>query len=382
MCLVANAYRQKMNESSASNNFSKDDLEQELENLATGMDLDYEDDVQFRESLTKYSISTYGSDLEVEVLVKRLNEDRYVIPDYQRGYVWTRRRASKFIESLLVGLPIPGIFLYREGEKFLVIDGHQRLRSLQAFLSGRFPESDKIFKLEGVSAEFNGKTYPELSATDKSNLDTAIIHASIIEQEQPSETGNASSIYHIFERINSGSVPLTPHEVRYCANYGEFARQIKEWNKDSNWRELIGKVNARMKDQEIILRFVALLSNRTSYEAPMQSFLDGYLRKNRDPDKDFLRETEEIFKQTVAYINSHVGDKAFRRSTAINVAIADAILVTTADGLKAQDLKQNYNEQVTQLKLDPEFIEVTGSSTSDKEKVKKRMERAKVFLRQ
>lgn len=362
---------------------ARDNLEENLEDISSGVDPDFEDQPQdSRESLTRYSISTYGSDLEVEVLVKRLDEGRYIIPDYQRGYVWTRKRASKFIESLLVGLPIPGIFLYREEDKFLVIDGHQRLRSMQAFFSGKFPGSDKAFRLDGVSNEFDGKSYDDLSATDRVALDTAIIHASIIEQEQPNETDGASSIYHIFERINSGSVPLTPHEVRYCANYGDFAKRIKEWNHDSHWRTLIGKINTRMKDQEIILRFLALHEGIHRYEPPMQSFLDKYLRANRNPGSQFLQEKNSIFSSTVKFLASNVGQNVFRRTAPVNVAIADAILVVTAEGLMNQDLVENFSTRIEELKSDEVFKKATGSATSDKENVKLRIERARRFLRQ
>ena len=86
----------------------------------------------------EYSISSYGADYPVDGLVKRMAEDAIYIPSFQRGYVWNIYRASRFVESLLLGLPVPAIFLSREerSQRLLVIDGQQRLRTLEYFYAG------------------------------------------------------------------------------------------------------------------------------------------------------------------------------------------------------------------------------------------------------
>ena len=88
----------------------------------------------------QYEISSYGADYDVEGLVKRLERDDLLIPPFQRNYVWKLKEASRFIESLLLGLPVPGVFLVREQDsnKLLVIDGQQRLKTLQFFYNGIF----------------------------------------------------------------------------------------------------------------------------------------------------------------------------------------------------------------------------------------------------
>ena len=105
----------------------------------------------------RYDITSFGADYDVEGLVRRLQRGDIFIPSFQRNYVWNQSLASRFIESLLLGLPIPGIFLARETEsnKLIVIDGQQRLRTLQFFYDGFFrpkQEDDvkKIFKLQKV----------------------------------------------------------------------------------------------------------------------------------------------------------------------------------------------------------------------------------------
>src|SRR5258706_15619947 len=92
----------------------------------------------------EYAISSYGADYPVDGLVKRMSAGSIFIPPFQRSYVWNVYRASRFIESLLLGLPVPAIFLSRDEstQKLLVIDGQQRLRTLQYFYEGVFAPTD------------------------------------------------------------------------------------------------------------------------------------------------------------------------------------------------------------------------------------------------
>ena len=161
-----------------------------------------------------YAITSYGADYPVDGLVKRLGQDDIVIPlfsldpqpdqstvGFQREYVWTKPQADRFIESLLLGLPVPGVFLVKEANgKHLVLDGQQRLKTLQAFYNGIF--LGKEFTLDNVQPKWQGKTYSTLVVDDRRRLDDSIIHATIVRQDEPTE--DQSSVYLIFERLNSG----------------------------------------------------------------------------------------------------------------------------------------------------------------------------------
>jgi len=170
----------------------------------------------------KYSITSYGVDYPVDSLVKRITKGDIVIPKFQRGYVWSLKEASRFVESLLLGLPVPGIFLSKETEtqKLLVIDGQQRLLSLRFFYDGLWPGTRKEFALKGVPSKFEGATYKSLPADDRRRLDDSIVHAIVVKQDEPSD--DSSSIYHIFERLNTSGVSLTPQEIRTAIHHGEF----------------------------------------------------------------------------------------------------------------------------------------------------------------
>jgi uncharacterized protein with ParB-like and HNH nuclease domain len=172
----------------------------------------------------KFSISSYGADYTVDTLVKRMRGGAFKIPAFQRKFVWTLKHSSKFIESLLMGLPVPGIFLYKEADtnEHLVIDGQQRLLTLQMFYDGIF--KDKKFRLEGVREPWLNKAYDDLEPADVLKLDDSVVHATIFKQDSPADV--LDSIYFVFERINSGGIRLSPQEIRNCLSLGPFTEMI------------------------------------------------------------------------------------------------------------------------------------------------------------
>ena len=115
----------------------------------------------------RYSITSYGADYPVDSVVKRINEDVIFVPPFQRKFVWNINQASRFIESLILGLPVPGVFLSKERgtNRLIIIDGQQRLLSLSSFYSGIF--KNKVFTLQGVQPDLEGLSYKDLNPEDK-----------------------------------------------------------------------------------------------------------------------------------------------------------------------------------------------------------------------
>ena len=204
--------------------------------------------------------------------VNRLQNGDIVIPEYQRGYIWDQKRASKFIESLLLDLPVPGVFLYRErdSEIQLIVDGHQRLQTLRFFYEGKFPTSDKVFGLTGLETRFNGLSYDDLEIADRRRLDNSLIRATVMRQDKPDV--DATSQYFIFERLNTGGVVLASQEIRAAIYGGDFNKLLHELNRNRTWRQLFGKVteDKRMRDEELILRYIALYFEGNVYRSPMK----------------------------------------------------------------------------------------------------------------
>jgi hypothetical protein len=324
----------------------------------------------------EYSISSYGADYPVDGLVKRINAGSIYIPPFQRGYVWNIYRASRFIESLLLGLPVPAIFLSRDEDtqKLLVIDGQQRLRTLQYFYEGVFQPTQAAFKLKAVNARFDGETYKTLREEDRLRLDDSILHAIIVKQEKPLDE-DTSSIYHIFERLNTGGVLLQPQEIRSCIYHGGLSQLLSQLNLVADWRAVFGKISSRMRDQELILRFFALLYNAPNYSKPMKEFLNTFMAKRRNISGTDAAEFEFCFKTTVEAIRRGLGEKAFKPKRAVNAALCDAIMVGVSKRLKKgpilafDELKQCY----ARLLENSEFQAAINSATTDEASVGSRL---------
>src|SRR5205823_3167538 len=150
------------------------------------------------------------------------------------------------IESFLLGLPVPGIFFYKaKNQRLLVIDGQQRLKSVFAFMDNKFPTTGKKFYLRNVRSQWDGKSYERLDEADQIRLRDAVLRATIIEQIDPSDH---SSMFHIFERLNTGGTSLRPQEIRNCIYHGALNDALLIWNTNADWRKLLGtrKIDRRM----------------------------------------------------------------------------------------------------------------------------------------
>ncbi|MGD0222524.1 MAG: DUF262 domain-containing protein [Terriglobia bacterium] len=323
----------------------------------------------------RYQISSYGADYPVDGLVKRLENDDIILPKFQREFVWPLPQASKFIESLLLGLPVPAIFFSKEAEsqKLLVIDGQQRLKSLLFFYRGLF--RGKEFRLQGVNAEFEGTTYKTLPQADRRRLDDAILHAIIIRQEDPQN--DDSSVFLVFERLNTTSTPLSEQEIRACVYHGEFNDYLQEANKNADWRAIFGDPNPRQKDKELILRFFALHFDITSYERPMKIFLTNFMRKNRHLELYPPELLNTTFSPTVKIAHEALGRATFRPQRALNASVTDAILAGTAKRLALGPITDNaaYKAAIEAAISSATFADLYKVGTTNKDKVTGRIGR-------
>ena len=322
-----------------------------------------------------YSITSYGADYTVDGLVKRIREKDIFVPPFQRKFVWTIRQASRFVESLLLGLPVPGIFLSRDSDsqRLLVIDGQQRLRSLQYFYSGTFRPTKRPFALVHVQKQFEGVIYKKLKAEDRRRLDDSILHATIVKQDVPSD--DDSSIYQVFARLNTGGTQLQPQEIRAALYHGDFNDTLKSLNDVDSWRSIYGNLNRRLRDQELILRFLALYFESASYARPMEHFLNKYMARNRRLQRQAATVLRDTFVPTADLIHRALGRKAFRPKRALNAAVFDAVMVGLAKMLSQgksctpKDVRRRYNS----LLKNKTFILASSKSTADEDNVKKRL---------
>jgi hypothetical protein len=357
--------------------------------LVEGVDVEEPvDDVDEEEATTPYrfTVTSYGADYPVDGLVKRREAGDIAIPTFdpegkpevdlegfQRQFVWTKPQCDRFIESLLLGLPVPGIFLVRQTDgRLLVLDGQQRLRTLATFYRGVL--RGREFRLENVQDRYKKLTYAELAVEDRRRLDDSIIHATIVRQEEPSD--DQSSISLVFERLNTGGTTLHPQEIRVALYRGSLIRLLKTLNDNADWRTLYGTKSNRLKDPELILRFFALRFWRGNYERPMKDFLNRYTAVNPSLELQDEKTLREAFEQSITVIREALGQRAFRLKTAVNAAILDAVMVGVSTRIEAsgrvtdlQSLKAAYDALLT----NESFRTATGRATADEEYVRTRI---------
>jgi hypothetical protein len=319
-----------------------------------------------------YDIAVSTSNPDVFGLVRRLQNEDMIVPWFQRGYVWTRRQADRFIESLLLNLPVPGIFLAElPGEtKQLVLDGQQRLRTLQYFYEGLF--DGREYALRYTEPQFRGLTYKKLSTDQRRALDNKTLSATIVRQFEPR---GHESIFLIFERINSGGTSLGPQEIRSALFNGPFERLIRELNQLPTWRAVFGPPSKRMKDQELILRYFALTLDGASYSRPMKSFLNDFMEAHRDLKAPTESELRDSFVRPTQLISDALGPVAFRPQSSINAAVFDSVMVGTSRRLSRGIVMDHraYSSAYFALLDDPDYRKWTGRATADAESVRGRI---------
>ena len=332
----------------------------------------------------RYEISSYGIDFDVKGLVERLRAGKIYVPEFQRSFVWRMPDSSRFIESLLLGLPVPGVFLAKDfdTQKLFVIDGQQRLRSLQFFYDGVFDPvssrtgTQRLFRLTNVQAPFNNRLYTELDERDRQVLDDSVIHATVVKQDTPEDED--TSIYHVYERLNSGGRLLHPQEIRTAVFHGVLIEGIRETNQYPQWRTLFGVRSPRLKDEEMILRFLAMYHSLETYDRPMEEFLTRFARKNREMKKATLSRTLNLFKQSMDLLLTSIGERTFRPERNFNAAVFDSVSYGVAKRISSgQKIKDaDINVAYKRLLADDGYLQATSRSTADRAFVERRMHAA------
>ena len=334
--------------------------------------------------LKSYDILTYPADYTLEGLVQKYQSGEIVIPTFQRSFVWSKVQASRLIDSFLKGLPVPPIFLYTEtdSDKLLVIDGQQRLKSIAYFFEGFFGEEKQgrrpVFRLSGLEehSPFQSSTYSDLQSSFPSlhkRLNNSVLRSFIMRQVSPEDN---TSIYHVFERLNTGGTQLSPQEIRNCVHHGKLNDLLHDLNDLEEWRSIFGRKDpeSRQRDIELILRFFALFELGHKYEKPMKNFLNEFMANRRSPDEEHIAKYLETFLRTTSVIEQELGPRPFHIRTGLNAAVFDCVYVAVARQI--DNLPEDLGDRYRKLIEDNEFLEYVTSATTDKAAVSRRLELA------
>jgi len=338
------------------------------------------------EVLVEYDITSYPSDFTLSGIFEMWRSKDITIPEFQREFVWTIKQSSLLIDSFLLGLPVPPIFFYIDNEnKNLVIDGQQRILSIVFFFEGYFGFENvqgkrQVFRLHGLDerSPYSNKTFKELDESDQRKLKNAVLRAINIRQLAPK--GERSSIYHIFERLNTGGTPLQPQEIRNCVFRGNIVTVLRRLNEDKNWRKIIGrkKLDKHQRDVELVLRVFALSSPSRKYEKPMKAFLNKAMDQNRKASSSDIQQFQKYFSTAAEIIVERLGEKPFHVRGPLNTSLLDSVFCTILSNIK--NVPNGLKGRFERLKQDSDFDDYTRTATTDTKVLNARFNKAKTYL--
>jgi hypothetical protein len=356
------------------------------------------EDDDINASLHPYEVLTYPADYTLEVLVDKTTKEQIRITPFQRHYIWTQEQASKLIESFLLGLPVPPIFLYTdEDNRLIVVDGQQRLQSIVYFFGGIFRAKDKldrkpsVFTLVGLhdKSPYLGMTYRDIESNDAAafnRLLNSVLRAFVIKQLQPK---GHSSIFQVFERLNTGGVVLQGQEIRNCIFEGPFNDLLLELNQYEGWRDILGtkRPDKRMRDIELVLRFFAVYFNVVNYEKPMKKFLNDFMELHKKLPNGEYEQFKTLFKSTADTIIQTLGKRPFHIRRGLNTAAYDSVFTAFAQNLDKFDLNNPDIDYASSLRSRYEALtnslvyqRLISNATTDKDVVKSRLTLAQQVL--
>jgi hypothetical protein len=233
-------------------------------------------------------------------------------PHFQRRFRWTEEKKSQLIESFLMNVPVPPIYLNEdEYGKYSIIDGKQRLSTIQEFFSGSFALSGLT-----VFSDLNGRKMFELPAQLQTILKTRPTVRAIIILRQ----SDRDIKYEVFQRLNTGGVRLNAQEIRNNAFPGALSNLINSLGEEDGFHRMLGIKNKhksylyqQMRDSELVLRYFTFHDQWENFEGGVRGYMDEFMERNRNRSAAELENLEALFKQALEKVDAVFGENSFRR---------------------------------------------------------------------
>jgi hypothetical protein len=283
-------------------------------------------------------------------------------PEFQREVVWKSPAQTRFIDSLVKQLPIPSMCFAMDydAQKWIVIDGLQRISTIIQFLKGG---DWKLSTLDDIEQEISGKLASEimLAKGPLHRFYTRVQNLSIpitVLRCDFSKKSHMDYLFTIFHRLNTGGVKLNNQEIRNCIYGGALNSLLKHLDQNVKWRR-VNKMklhlSGRFAKQEIILRMFAFHDRLSTYEGDLAGFLNDYMQDHRNPSEQFLRKREELFQKTIDCIADEIFDG--QSPSKLSVTVLEALLVGVSKNLDVLPTvtKATIKQRYERLTDDPEF---------------------------
>lgn len=262
-------------------------------------DIESEEDSSLSAANLLDGVGVTDADWTVETVLSQVSKGNIILnPRFQRRETWDDKRKSRFIESLILGLPIPQLVLAEvKGSrgKFIVIDGKQRLLALQRFAS--ITSSPLTLKSLEIRKDLNSKTWHDIQNDPAFADDVRAFENAQIRTTMVKGWTDEKALYLIFHRLNSGSVPLSPQELRHVLHPGKFIDFAFDYTESNNIIISIlghkGQPDFRMRDVELLIRAVGFQYFLNNYNGDLKDFLDNTVKKLNEYWED---KSEDIIK--------------------------------------------------------------------------------------
>ncbi len=306
-------------------------------------------------------IEFYLTEYTVELLATKMNNGDFYVPPYQRAFTWEEERKSKFIESLLMGLPIPFLFFWEmpDSGRLEIVDGSQRLRTIEEFILGDFVLGD----LDQLSL-LAGFRFRDLPESRQRKIRNRSIRGIVL-----NEHADAQSRFDLFERINTGSKIANKAEVRRGALGGPFLDLVMELAEQEDFTALAPlsekQVNERERE-ELITRFFAYGDGLEGYKDRVSEFLFDYTKRMNTYFHQNPAEFEtyrQRFLDTMAFV-ARAFPQGFRRTATGKTTPRsrfEAIAIGSYLALKERPELANQSVQVEEWLNSDEFVKVIGA---------------------
>lgn len=370
------------------------------------VDVVEESDNSTDSKIERYQINTFTQDRAIETLLKWYKNGKLILPEFQREFVWSYSNSCRLIESILLNLPIPNIFLFKikdiEGEKFLLIDGLQRITTINQYVEGTWTQGEvsKKFRVQSPNEKWNRKTFDKLADEDQQFIYDYSIGTTIFESSSGNEIDQSNVIFSVFERINTGSERLSDQEIRNAVYGGELLSVLKDVVSNADYSDLIakdGNLQKRGKNIELMLRFIAykhifdkaknhcnlLVDNDTNSNITTSKkvMLNNYMFYSNKGAIDYKKELDSVmeaisvifsFDPTAFYGKARSSNEI---GTKIHEVFAEALVLAVIENdYKISISKEAFIAEKLKLWSEDSLIEPFKYKTTDPDTVSKRVD--------
>lgn len=341
------------------------------------------------ESLSPSSLQeivTYTLDWSVQSLLERVGTTLDINPSFQRRDAWSIEKKSLYIESLMLGLPVPQIVLAEDKQRrgrFIVLDGKQRLLTMKQFAASdaNFP-TFRLKKLAFLNDEAGGMTFAEMQSSFTATEYAEGLLVQPIRTIVVRNWRDPAILFNIFVRLNQGSLPLSPQELRQALYPNEFTSWVNERSANSDAihraRGIHGQ-DFRMRDAEMLLRFVAYSLRIEKYSGVLRAFLDEtcqigqdkWADEGSDPFEDLAARLDTAIERTFEVFGTEGAFRRFQQDSynrRFNIAVFDLMTMVFAEPALTGTLVSKHRDEIRAAYEDlcnnnPEFANSLQVST-------------------